>query len=394
MTRATLILAGLITAAAAAQDSTVSLRGGEPSLTGVLQQADADALVLNAGAVRWRIGWNRVAAVRGNDLDPALLDLADRSWRGCSRAERGDYLAAEPLLEALLDSYHGRTGPTAADVSLALLRCRLNRGAYVQAVPAMLVHAGAVSAGREGWFEPASRREPRQDELPDAQVWDDALGLCPSLPPMWIDAPATQALARRDWPRHAGRAETLSALYAASLRFEAGLDPSLPARPAIDDGASLVFDVVAARTGDAATRAAARASLVMRSKKTPPEWVEVWCRAALGRSLVMEPDAESRLLGVAELLRVPALHERFNPYVSGLCLAEAAVALDRLGEPDAAASLRTELAERFPEHPALAWEVLERVGPRSKPRSRPADAAPAEGSPKPDEPSPSTGGPP
>ncbi|CAG1009492.1 hypothetical protein PHYC_03709 [Phycisphaerales bacterium] len=388
------MLAGFLAATAAAQDITLTLRGGDPVLVGGIEKADIDGLVFNAGSARRVVPWNRVAAVSGEGaVDAALLDIAGRAWRGCSRVERGDYAGAEPILEGIINSYAGRVGPTGADVSWALLKCRLSRGAYVQAVPVMLAYAGSISEGRGDWLESAaSRREPSQDEIPDGQLWDDSLGLCPMLPPMWLDLPATQALARRDWTRSPGRADYLSAVYAASVRFESGLEATLPERPTIDEGGSLVFDVVAARVGDGDTRKRARAALADRLRKSPAEWIEVWCRAGLGRSLIREQDAESQLLGVAELLRVPALHERYNPYVSGLCLAEAAVALHRLGEREAGVSLRTELGERFPGHPAQAWDALERV--ESRTRVRPQSAAPPEPADKPDEPSPSPGGPP
>lgn len=84
------------------------------------------------------------------------------------------------------------------------------------------------------------------------------------------------------------------------------------------------------------------------------------------------------MLGVAELLAVPAAFEHAVPYVTGVCMAEAAVAMHRSGDSKGAAAIRDRLVERFAGHPALDWEPLRGIG-------RTPVAAPAASSPSGDE---------
>jgi hypothetical protein len=115
---------------------------------------------------------------------------------------------------------------------------------------------------------------------------------------------------------------------------------------------------VAARTGDAQSRRAARERLEEFMSSGVETWVEAWCRAAIGRSLVLEDDREQRLLGVVSLLHVPARLDRSHPYLAGLCLAEAALALADLGDAEGAERLRRELGQRYPDHPVLTWAPI------------------------------------
>jgi len=138
-----------------------------------------------------------------------------------------------------------------------------------------------------------------------------------------------------------------------------------------DEGLALINDIVTARVGEEGQRIAARQALVARIKKRPALWVETWCRVGLGRSLLREPMRESQLLGISELLEVPARLERVNPYLTGIALAEAAVALRKLDDAAGATRLRTELSERFAGHPALEWDQL-----RSWPNFTPSKPAP------------------
>jgi hypothetical protein len=72
----------------------------------------------------------------------------------------------------------------------------------------------------------------------------------------------------------------------------------------------------------------------------------------------VETARDSKLLGVAELVELPARLERVNPYLTGIALSEAAVALAKMGDSRGATQLRNELSDRFPGHPALEWEPL------------------------------------
>lgn len=340
----------------------VRLRGGD-EVRAEMHRVTPEALVVRTEGREVLIGWERVAETTGVLLTPRQREDAAATWRAVARATRGDYVNAEPLLETLFPSVRGRIGPTPAAVSGALLRCRLARGAVVGAVESMLSLAGAHARGDDDWLVPEGAGWARErDPAPMHLVWDEGMGLSPGVPPMWVALPGVVSLARAGerlgdgLPE--GRATRLAAIYAHALRHEAGEPTTLPDRPEFDDALRFVHDVVAARTGEGAERDAAVARLRATIAGDVPAWVRVWGHAAIGRALLRSADVETRLLGVAEVLRVPAAYERELPYVTGLCLAEAAAALLDLGERGGASSLYLQLAERFPEHPALAWEAL------------------------------------
>lgn len=340
----------------------VRLRSGE-EVRAEMHRVTPEALVVRTEGREVLIGWERVAETSGVPLTPRQREDAAAAWRAVSRAARGDYVNAEPLLETLFPAVRGRIGPTPATVSGELLRCRLARGAVVGAVEPMLSLAGAYARGDDDWLPVEGAGWARaRDPAPMQVVWDEGMGLSPGVPPMWVALPGVVSLARagarlgEGLPE--GRASRLAALYAHALRFEAGEPTALPERPEFDDALRFVYDVVAARTGDGAERDAAVARLRATIAGDVPAWVRVWGHAAIGRALLRSADMETRLLGVAEVLRVPAAYERELPYVTGLCLAEAAAALLDLGEQGGASSVYVQLAERFPEHPALAWEAL------------------------------------
>jgi len=122
---------------------------------------------------------------------------------------------------------------------------------------------------------------------------------------------------------------------------------------ASDAGVTLVREVLESRSDDPGTRATARQALVARLSETPPPWVEAWCRAAIGRSLLRDGDADQRRQGIIELLHLPARLGEAHPYLAGIALAESARALRELGDPAGAATLEGELRTRYPSHPAL-----------------------------------------
>jgi hypothetical protein len=154
------------------------------------------------------------------------------------------------------------------------------------------------------------------------------------------------------------KAAALSNLYWQAARFECGLDPG-PIDPASDDaGLTLVQQIVIARTGDPAAREQARAQLRTRLKSRPEPWVEAWCRAGVGRSLLREDSVEFKRLGIIELLHVPARLPEESPYLTGVALAEAAVALHKLGDRGGADKLRAGLKASFSGHPALDWTPI------------------------------------
>jgi hypothetical protein len=331
-----------------------------------------------AAAASMVISWDRVRSVEGEGAEEAakFADVADAAWRARARLERGDLVAAEPMLERIFETYRGQRGPTAAVVAEGLLRCRVRRAAHVAAVEPWLALLAAKQGATNQWLH--------GDWAAQAglgSVVDDATGLAPSLPPIWLNWPSVGAWARTQ-PAAEGdaKAALLAALYLASARFEVGMDAPLPEVVVNDPGVQIVADIVTARIGTEEQRQASRQRLRDRiaPATTPAQtptapWLEAWCRAGLGRSLVRETDAEQRRLGVVELLHVPARFRQAHPYLSAIALAEAAATLRDLGDDRGAGVLEEELRAIYPTHPVLDWNRL-RPAPAASPSPAPAPA--------------------
>ncbi|MEX2219093.1 MAG: hypothetical protein WD749_10080, partial [Phycisphaerales bacterium] len=140
----------------------------------------------------------------------------------------------------------------------------------------------------------------------------------------------------------------------------------------------LIELIVQSRVGDAERRAEARRGLQERLRPTPATghqppapWLQAWVHTALGRSLLREDAPEQKKLGVIELLQVPAAHSAAHPYLDGVALAEASVALRALGDAPGADVLARELIDRYPTHPAHDWAPFAAARPAS-PRPAPA----------------------
>jgi len=373
-----MILAAWMTASLAAQ---IEMRAGDAPPPGDVLAVSIEGVTVGfppstPGAVGPSVqptvvGWDRVRAIAPPNDRAAqpFRALADKAWRARTRVERDDLAGAEPLLEELHATYAGLAGPTAAVVGQNLLRCRLARGAQTLAIEPWLTWLGSGAVEVVPTPSKKNKEDPEADlsSLSPAML-DPATGLVPALPPMWMDSPGVQAFARGKAPVHsrAGegpsstqkRAAALSMLYWQAARFECGLDPGSIATGDTDAGPSLVEQIVLARAGDPAQREAARGQLRTRLKLPIEPWVEAWCRAAVGRSLLREDSVELRRLGIIELLHVPARLPDQCPYLTGLALAESAVALGALGDRAGADRLRAELHDTFAGHPALDWAPI------------------------------------
>jgi hypothetical protein len=405
-----LILACLALGAPAWAQTTLHMRGGVPPPPGDITAVDAQGVTIslagpaptppanatNKAAPRppssttTVIAWDRVAGVEGELASAAapFMPAAERLWRARSRLDRGDVVGAEPIFEELFPAFAGKRGPTAAVAAGGLLRCRLGTGAQTAAVAPWLAYINALGENDQPLLASA-------DADPTAPpAIDPSTGLAPSLPPIWVSLPAVQSLARGPWPMNAGgdvrpRAAILSAYYEQAARFESGLPIQVPtANVERDDAVALVREMVMSRIGDETQRGVARQALSARLKRRIMPWMEAWVRTALGRSMLLESSRDTQLLGVAELAELPARLERVNPYLTGIALAEAAVATAKLGDAAGATQLRNELSDRFPGHPALEWEPLRgwsSTAPTPIPNPAPA--------PPPASPDPSKGGP-
>lgn len=349
---------------AAAQE--VVVRRGMPAVVEPVLGVGIDGVLVGASrdAEGRRVPWDMVASVQGRFASDAALHAAaaEASWRARTRLERGDLAGAEPLFESLQERYAGRRGAMAQLVMGGLLLCRVTRGANTLAVEPFLSYLEAC----EG--DPSPRLIVRGGDASDPidlTPIDEATRLNPSLPPMWLATPAVLTSLRLEPRARTGRAAVLGEIYRVAMQTEAG-SATLPPEPAnADDAVRLAWDIVAARAGDGPTRATARERLRLRvaAEPAPPPWMLAWCRCAIGRSLLREGDEESRMLAVAELLAIPATLEHASPYVTGVAMAEAALAMAAAGDLRGANAVRQRLAVRFPGHPALDFEPLLRLPP-------------------------------
>lgn len=371
--------------AAAGARGQVVLREGKGELRGTVVEVGVGGVTVDAeenGQNSKRVvGWDRVLRVEGEHAGEAaaMLGAAEELWRVRVRVERGDWPGAESLLAGLWPSIRDQSGPSAVVGLDAALRCRLARGARAGAIGAWLElmgayeRSGAVSSGVGAAVvvRPSAWVGGVIGGLP---ALDLRTGLTPSLPPMWVGEPSMAAAAAAGEWMHAplsAKASLVSELagwYGVAARDEAGGDGARMEWPAGTGGSAgvrLVRLIVQARVGDAAARAGARELLrgIMGSESIEP-WEEAWCRAGIGRSLLGETENEQKIAGVIELLHVPARLSGASPYLAGVCLAEAAVAMWDVGDKQAAAALKGELLARHPGHPAASWgRMAEIVSP-------------------------------
>ena len=346
------------------------LRGqAEPVQGQIVAVSSAGVSIAQAGETPTVVSWDRVRVVRGESSAQAatFADSAQALWRARTRVERSDFAGAEPILERLaaLPPVDALTGPSAAVLAECLLRCRLERGAQAGATRAWLVFARTA-------VPPAG--PPKAPAVAGHQLIDAGTGLCPALPPMFVRDAALIAAA--DAPPDADT--PLARLYTAALAADAGRPTVWTSELAsgLPESARVLAEILQARTGTPPERAAARAALTSRlvSPDLAP-WLDAWCHVALGRSLVRESDPGLRRQGVLHLLQAPARLGRSAPYLASLSLLEAAQTMQALGEPDAAASIRAELKDRFSRWPAAraAAADLQDPAPNQESKEQTAD---------------------
>jgi hypothetical protein len=351
------------------QVEALSLWGGREPPPGTIIEFSLEGVVLeDPFGVRRTVRWDFVREVHGPKATKAepFMRIARLAWRARTRLERGDAVTAEPIFEELYPLYEGLRGEMASMIAEGLLRCRLRRSAQTGAVRPWLSYLVSEGAG------------PYRSRLAGAlrPAVDENLGLVPSLAPVWLNTPAVEAFARSEpivvWEQQGAtaprRAELLEALYRHAARFECELvtgapDLSISTSDLADEGIRLVHAMVVAESGSVEERAAARKELEAERNRarragSSRAWVEAWCRLGLGRSLLREPDREQRRLGVIELLHLPARFGTSQPYLAGVALAEAAVALNQLGDAHGADSLLMELRDSYGAHPATTWEPV------------------------------------
>lgn len=356
-----MLAALLLTAAVIAQpEGGLVLRAHEPAPVGEVQAVtDEGVVVRSAVAAAVIVGWDRVLEVRGEHAEEAraFARISESAWRAASRLERGDVPSAEPLFERLFVTYQLSQGPTAASVCEGLLRCRLQRNAHTLAVSAWLswLHARRQGDGPQ-WYQ---RRAWPLGEGTGIAI-DEETGLIGDLPPIWLDLPAVRVFAASplDTSSFGPREQALAGLYRHAALVETGVSEPMPRLESSDETVRLVWDIVAAQSPVEGERAAGRKAVEARLRREPGGWLDAWLRLARARSLVREADPEQQRRGVIELVRVRVAHDRDDPYLAGLALAQAAVSLRALGEERGASELRRELLDSFPGHPAAMWDRI------------------------------------
>ncbi len=356
----------------------VVMWGDEAPPPGTVTSVDMQGVsVMMGDGTSVLLDWTRVRDVRGargEQFEP-LRDDARAVWRAGVRLRRGDLVNAEPLLEALFARYGSHAGATSSFVAGGLLRCRLAAGARAPAIAPWL----GVLRG-EGW-SPGEALGDASDLSIDGET-----GLSPALAPVWLDDEQSAWLARvgaSPAPIEGARPgaqrmrlAALSALYHVSARFEqepgdreaiereldalfAQIEPETLREP----GIALVQEIVLARVGNDEQRAAARTALGARLRRRPPPWTESWIRVALGRSMILESDAEVRRRGVIQLLHIPSRFEQETPELASIALANAAVTMRSLGDQASAGALRRELLDRFPGSEGARWHAITEWAP-------------------------------
>lgn len=369
--RGVLIGAGVLCVLGVAASGRVVLRGGfveEGEIVGM----SVSGLEVGGDAARV-IGWDAVLRVEGarGEEARAYAGLAVSLSRAARRLERGDVGLAAPLYAVLYGRYGAVGGPTGRAVSEGELACRLAVGDQAGGVEPWLSALDARLGGARLTGGSMART-----------VIDGETGLVVTLPPVFAsgDGEGLRALAGTSrWEATASRdvgergLRAMAAGYRVAGAMAAGREVALDLEvlgAGLDgvelsglglSGVGLVRDMVVAEAGDAGARAAARERLSREAERHAGTWREAWARAAIGRSLLRSEDGGERRRGVVELMHVPARFMRTQPYLAGVCLADAAGALEADGLGGAAAVLRAELERALPGHPAIVG-VGERAG--------------------------------
>lgn len=341
----------------------VGMRSSAQPLSAEVVSVGSEGVTVAQGDGQSVISWDRVRAVQSASHSVAAASFAERAerlWRARTRVERGDFASAEPLLDALAaGGADGLAGPSAAVVHESLLRCRLHRGSVTGAVWAWMDWRRARAA--------TGAARTIGGSLDATPIIDVGTGLVPTLPPMFVNDPATGVgVQSAEWARFTAagtksepsdtRLKALAELYLAAARFDTGVPVQIAEVASADAGVQLVADVVLARAGNEAQRQAARAALESRLEgeldASTSGWIECWCRLALGRALLREADDVSRRMGVIHLMHVPARFARLSPGMASMALADAAAGLNALGDAAGAQAVKAELLARYPRQPA------------------------------------------
>jgi len=318
-------------------------RGGESRLVGRIEKVDdAGVRILPENAsINMVISWDRVRSIEAETVISMAeyADFATQCWRARSRLERNDHALAEELFRQLFERTRGQTHETALVVAEGLLRCRLARGDNV----------GAVLP----WLETARLRRAVRDSTAYALLPPvlDGTGLCPSLPPLWIDDRGLVEL-HRQLESYASDDELIQCFATAfrvavlAHRDEQGatVDTACLLKQPELEILRLVVEILKSSDGD---RMDARAALRPRMDSLPP-WARAWAHVALGVSVTAGDPLSARREALVELVHVPAMYRDTQPYLTAIALLKLSEGCSALGDAPAASAFAQEFKSHFP----------------------------------------------
>lgn len=360
MRRCVCTVAAVCASIAQAQD-VASLRGRQGQSV-VIEAADASGVTGTFADSRLLVTWDRVRAIDGESSDElaGFLDAGGLLWRGTSRLDRGDAVAALSVLEQAYEVFGDQPGATGAVAADALLAAHLALGNPDRCVlPWLQLLEHDVSQ-----VQPLGSHR---------AAIDSGTGLVPELPPIFLPSRSAvrraTELAGDEFGRWTpGTNRRLAEAYASAFLIAAGERPPPLEGEASSEGVRLVQAIVEARSDDPNRRLTARVALQGFLDAEHPAWIDAWCHAGIGLSLLLESESD-RLAGVGHLLVVPSEHAETQPSLACVCLAYSALTLADAGRPDAAGTLINELERIAPRHPALSLPSLRGIRAISAPTS-------------------------
>lgn len=256
------------------------------------------------------------------DLEPTPVGyaefrtLAQDAWRARLRIERGDFTSAETVYARLAEIYLWKQGPESADVSLGLMRCRLDRDDRAAAVLPFLSWLGTQSTDSISSLSQSELYNGFDSEyrlmihLPPVFGLKDRISAIESIPEMDSKSLHQQAffkLYQLAYSIEEHKTEN------AELKLDE-IDRLVIGRSNRDSGFEFMREMVTAQVHPSLQkRNAARGTLNRKIKSQSGTWIEMWARLGLGVSLLSEESVESNEQGVIELIHVIVRFQSFSP---------------------------------------------------------------------------------
>ena len=243
---------------------------------------------------------------------------AQDTWRAHARLNRGDFRGAELIYDQLESEYLWKRGAQGADVSLGLVRCRLDRQDRVGAL--MPFFSLLMSSSGGSGFD---------ESMLDG--FDAQYKLLTGLPPVfgaWEQNREVGSIPDTD--QISDRQRVLVEYYKLAMNAQVHRTPLAEqkldelagmtrGRDKRDAGVELVSDLVIAQAHpQAEKRLAARTALERRSRSNSDTWIELWARMGVGVSLLGDSSVESNEQGVIELIHVIVGLDHLSPALSVL----------------------------------------------------------------------------